>query len=177
MNDWLIVGIGNIGEEYKNTRHNIGFIMLDFFANEYNINFVEKRYAYIAKLKNKENNVYLIKPTTYVNNSGLAVQYWMNWFKINIKNILVLVDDINIPFCEVRFREKGSSGGHNGLKSIEHHLGQEYARLRFGIGHEFAQGEQSNFVLQEFNNDEKKKVVNKKDEIIELIKLFIYKQF
>ena len=177
MNDWLIVGIGNIGEEYKNTRHNMGFIMLDFFANEYNINFVEKRYAYIAKLKNKENNVYLIKPTTYVNNSGLAVQYWMNWFKINIKNILVLVDDINIPFCEVRFREKGSSGGHNGLRSIEKYLGQDYARLRFGIGHEFAQGEQSNFVLQEFNNDEKKKVVNKKDEIIELIKLFIYKQF
>lgn len=177
MNDWLIVGIGNIGEEYKNTRHNMGFIMLDFFANEYNINFVEKRYAYIAKLKNKENNVYLIKPTTYVNNSGLAVQYWMNWFKINIKNILVLVDDINIPFCEIRFREKGSSGGHNGLRSIEKYLGQDYARLRFGIGHEFAQGEQSNFVLQEFNNDEKKKVVNKKDEIIELIKLFIYKQF
>ena len=177
MNDWLIVGIGNIGEEYKNTRHNMGFIMLDFFANEYNINFVEKRYAYIAKLKNKENNVYLIKPTTYVNNSGLAVQYWMNWFKINIKNILVLVDDINIPFCEIRFREKGSSGGHNGLRSIEKYLGQDYARLRFGIGHEFAQGEQSNFVLKEFNNDEKKKVVNKKDEIIELIKLFIYKQF
>ena len=101
----------------------------------------------------------------------------MNWFKINIKNILVLVDDINIPFCEIRFREKGSSGGHNGLRSIEKYLGQDYARLRFGIGHEFAQGEQSNFVLQEFNNDEKKKVVNKKDEIIELIKLFIYKQF
>ena len=177
MNDWLIVGIGNIGEEYKNTRHNMGFIMLDFFANEYNINFVEKRYAYIAKLKDEENNIYLIKPTTYVNDSGLAVQYWKNWFKINIKNILVLVDDINIPFCEIRFREKGSSGGHNGLRSIEKYLGQDYARLRFGIGHEFAQGEQSNFVLQEFNNDEKKKVVNKKDEIIELIKLFIYKQF
>ena len=174
MNDWLIVGIGNIGEEYKNTRHNMGFIMLDFFANEYNINFVEKRYAYIAKLKDEENNIYLIKPTTYVNDSGLAVQYWKNWFKINIKNILVLVDDINIPFCEIRFREKGSSGGHNGLRNIEKYLGQDYARLRFGIGHEFAQGEQ---VLQEFNNDEKKKVVNKKDEIIELIKLFIYKQF
>ena len=177
MNDWLIVGIGNIGEEYKNTRHNMGFIMLDFFAEQYDIHFIKKKYAYIAKLKNKENNVYLIKPTTYVNNSGLAVQYWMNWFKINIKNILVLVDDINIPFCEIRFREKGSSGGHNGLRNIEKYLGQDYARLRFGIGHEFAQGEQSNFVLQEFNNDEKKKVVNKKDEIIELIKLFIYKQF
>ena len=122
MNDWLIVGIGNIGEEYKNTRHNMGFIMLDFFANEYNINFVEKRYAYISKLKNKENNVYLIKPTTYVNNSGLAVQYWMNWFKINIKNILVLVDDINIPFCVIRFRKNGSSGGHNGLRNIEKYL-------------------------------------------------------
>ena len=175
MNDWLIVGIGNIGEEYKNTRHNMGFIMLDFFANEYNINFVEKRYAYIAKLKNKENNVYLIKPTTYVNNSGLAVQYWMNWFKINIKNILVLVDDINIHFCEVRFREKGSSGGHNGLRSIEKYLGQDYARLRFGIGHDFNPGEQSIYVLQQFSNDEKKKIYDKKMVVIKLIQNFITK--
>lgn len=169
----LIVGLGNYGEEYKYTRHNIGFIMIDFFANKNKATFKEDKHAYIAEIKSNDTSVYLIKPTTYMNNSGIAVSHWLKELNINKENILILVDDLNLQFSTLRLRLKGSSGGHNGLKSIEEFLGEDYARLRFGIGHNFENGKQNEYVLGVFNNEEKEQIKTMEENIIKEIQTFI----
>ena len=168
----LIVGLGNDGKEYEYTRHNIGFIMLDFFASKNKATFNKDKYAYISEIKNNNTNLYLIKPTTYMNKSGIAVDHWLKELNIKKKDILILVDDINLPFATLRLRIKGSSGGHNGLKNIEEFLGQDYARLRFGIGHNFETGEQNKYVLGYFNNEEKEQIKAMKEQIIKDIQSF-----
>lgn len=152
---YLIVGLGNIGDEYQNTRHNIGFKMLDAFAEASNIAFEDKRYGFVGKGRIKNAEVVLLKPSTFMNLSGNAVRYWMNEEKIPLENLLVLVDDLNLPFGAIRIRKQGSNGGHNGLGHIRQVLCTEnYARVRFGIGNEYVRGAQINFVLGEWTPDE-----------------------
>ena len=135
---YLIVGLGNIGEKYENTRHNAGFHVLDRLAEMHDANFSLKRFAFQAHFRYKSREIYLIKPTTYMNLSGKAVRYWMQMLKIAPDNLLVVVDDKDIDFGKLRLRAKGSDGGHNGLKDITQVLGgNKYARLRFGIGNNF----------------------------------------
>ena len=159
---YLIVGLGNIGAEYNNTRHNIGFQILDELASSSSIFFSADRYASRAELKHKGRTYVLIKPTTYMNLSGKAVNYWMQQEKIPVDRVMVITDDINIPFGKVRIRRKGSDGGHNGLKSINQILGrQDYPRLRFGVGDEFRKGQQIDYVLGKWSPEEEKHLQNR----------------
>lgn len=152
---FLIAGLGNIGEEYENTRHNIGFRILDSLANSSGVPFTLERHAFFAEYKSKGKKVFLIKPTTYVNLSGKAVRYWMNELKMPPQNLLVVLDDLALPFGTIRIRPKGSDGGHNGLKDIDATLGNEnYPRLRFGIGSEFPKGKQIDYVLAKWGAEE-----------------------
>ncbi len=152
---YLIVGLGNIGTEYADTRHNIGFMVADELTKQAGATFSTLRYAYYAEYRQRGNSVYVIKPTTYMNLSGKAVNYWMHELKIPLENILVIVDEIALPFGKLRLRPKGSSAGHNGLKSIETLCGgQGYPRLRFGVGDNFPKGRQVDYVLSGFDNDE-----------------------
>lgn len=152
---YLIAGLGNIGAEYELTRHNIGFLVLDQLADKHNATFSTDRLAFRAEVKYKGRAIHLIKPTTYMNLSGKAVAYWMNALKIEKENVLVIVDDIALPYGSLRMRSKGSSAGHNGLKSIEQSLGgQDYCRLKFGIGGNFAKGQQVDYVLGNFTQEE-----------------------
>src|SRR3954471_22031641 len=145
---FLIAGLGNIGAEYELTRHNIGFLVLDQLADLHKANFELGRYADKAEVKFKGRTLHLIKPTTFMNLSGKAVSYWLNELKIPKENLLVIVDEIALPFGSLRMRTKGSAAGHNGLKNIEELLGgQDYSRLRVGIGNEFGKGHQVDFVL------------------------------
>lgn len=155
MSKFLIVGLGNIGDEYSNTRHNIGFKMLDAFSKVSNIAFEDKRYGFIGKGRVKNAEVVLLKPSTFMNLSGNAVRYWLNEENIPIENLLVLVDDLNLPFGTLRIRKQGSNGGHNGLGHIQQVLGTEnYARVRFGIGNDYVRGAQINFVLGDWTQEE-----------------------
>lgn len=148
---YLIVGLGNIGDEYAETRHNIGFMVLDAFAEASNISFTTERYGDVAHAKLKNKQLVLLKPSTYMNLSGNAVRYWMQKENITIENVLVIVDDIALPFGTIRIKTKGSDAGHNGLKNIAQMLGTDaYARLRFGIGNDFARGCQVDYVLGRF---------------------------
>lgn len=152
---YLIAGLGNIGDEYAGTRHNIGFTVADALAGD--VKFRLDRHAFVAEIKFKGRILILIKPTTYMNLSGKAVQYWLQAEKIQKENLLVITDDIALPFGTIRIKAKGSDGGHNGLKHIQEILGTgEYARLRFGVGSEFAKGRQSDYVLGKWSDDEKK---------------------
>lgn len=152
---FLIAGLGNIGPEYELTRHNIGFLVLDQLADEYKTDFQLGRHAYKAEVKHKGKTLHLIKPTTYMNLSGKAVAYWLQELGIPRENLLVIIDDIALPFGSLRLRTKGSSAGHNGLNSIETVLGgQDYSRLRFGIGNEFGKGQQVDYVLSNFSQEE-----------------------
>ncbi|WP_319499395.1 aminoacyl-tRNA hydrolase [uncultured Draconibacterium sp.] len=170
---YLIAGLGNIGPEYKNTRHNIGFQILDALAEASNISFSDKRYGFVAEYKFKGRTFILLKPTTYMNLSGRAVNYWLQQEKIDIKNMLVLVDDLALPFGTLRVRAKGGAGGHNGLENINQVLGRnDYARLRFGIGDDFHKGRQVNYVLGEWSKEEQKELPFKIDDSIEIIKSF-----
>ena len=154
---YLIVGLGNIGEEYAGTRHNIGFMMLDAFADALNATWADKRYGFVAKCRVKNAEMVLLKPTTSMNLSGNAVRYWLQQEKIPVENMLVLVDDLNLPFGTIRIRKQGSNGGHNGLGNIQSVLGTEnYARVRFGIGNNFSRGAQCNFVLGKWTEEEQK---------------------
>ena len=154
---YLIVGLGNIGEEYAGTRHNIGFMMLDAFADALNATWADKRYGFVAKCRVKNAEMVLLKPTTYMNLSGNAVRYWLQQEKIPVENMLVLVDDLNLPFGTIRIRKQASNGGHNGLGNIQSVLGTEnYARVRFGIGNNFSRGAQCNFVLGKWTEEEQK---------------------
>ncbi|MBS0001058.1 MAG: aminoacyl-tRNA hydrolase [Cyclobacteriaceae bacterium] len=152
---FLIAGLGNIGPEYELTRHNIGFLALDFLADHKKVEFRTSRLAFTADFKHKGRTVHLVKPTTYMNLSGRAVRYWLDHLKIPVENLMVLVDDIALPFGRIRIRSKGSSAGHNGLTDIEGVLGTNaYPRLRIGIGDEFSRGKQVEYVLSRFNNKE-----------------------
>lgn len=154
---YLIVGLGNIGDEYTNTRHNIGFQVLDALAKASNTAFKDTRRAFKAEIKHKGRTLVLIKPTTYMNLSGRAVNYWLQKEKIPIENMLVITDDLALPFGKIRIRAKGGDAGHNGLKNINENLATtKYARLRFGIGNDFARGQQVDFVLGEWTDEDNK---------------------
>ena len=170
---YLIVGLGNIGDEYVNTRHNVGFQILDAFAKASNISFQDNRLAFRAEYKIKGRTLVLIKPTTFMNLSGRAVNYWLQKEKIPEEKLLVIVDDIALPFGTLRLRPKGSDAGHNGLADINLTLGhQNYARLRFGIGDDFPKGFQVQYVLGEWTEDEKKAIPQKFETAVEIIKSF-----
>ncbi len=157
--NYLLAGLGNIGAEYELTRHNIGFLALDHFAEINNVKFEIDILAYKAEYRFKGKNIHLMKPTTYMNLSGKAVAYWIHQLKIPPENILVITDDLNLPFGKLRMRGKGSSGGQNGLNNINEVLQTEnYARLRMGIGHEYAKGRQVDYVLSRFNSEEFKEL-------------------
>lgn len=153
---YLVIGLGNIGAEYAATRHNIGFMVLDALAmGASNTFFEQDRHAFRAEMKHAGRTLVLIKPTTYMNLSGKAVRYWMDQEKVPIDRILVVTDDLSLPTGKIRIRAKGSAGGHNGLRHIEEVLNtQEYARLRFGVGDDFAKGRQVEYVLGKFNEKE-----------------------
>ena len=170
---YLIAGLGNIGEEYIDTRHNIGFIILDAWAQISNVEFTDRRYGSVASVKYRGRTFVLLKPSTFVNRSGHAVKYWLKKEKIPEENLLVLVDDLSIPFGSMRLRAKGGDGGHNGLAHINMILGHgNYARLRFGIDNDFMIGGQVNYVLGSLNDDEEKILKKRLDLAIEMIKSF-----
>jgi PTH1 family peptidyl-tRNA hydrolase len=152
---FLIAGLGNIGPEYELTRHNIGFLVLDQLADKNAATFSLERHAYKADFSHKGKQIFLIKPTTYMNLSGKAVNYWMKELKIPVENILVVTDDVALPYGKLRLRPKGSNGGHNGLRNIEEVLEtQDFARLRFGIGSDYPKGRQVDYVLSNFTTSE-----------------------
>lgn len=168
--NYLIAGLGNIGAEYELTRHNIGFLTLDRLADNHKINFKTERLADKAEVKYKGRQLHLIKPNTYMNLSGKAIAYWLQDLKIPKENLLVIVDDIALPFGGLRLRPKGSAAGHNGLKSIEDFVGgQDYPRLRMGIGNNYAKGQQVDFVLSRFESEEFKTLPAVMDKTIEMI--------
>jgi len=170
---YLIVGLGNIGREYEDTRHNIGFRVLDALAKASNIVFADRRYGFVSELRIKGRTLILLKPSTYMNLSGNAVRYWLNHEKIPVENLLVVVDDLALPFGTLRLKGKGSNAGHNGLGNIQSVLGtQEYARLRFGIGSEFPRGRQVDYVLDDFSDEEEKELPEKLETCGEIIKSF-----
>lgn len=162
---YLIAGLGNFGDKYENTRHNIGFVILDALAKEYDAKFAIERHAFMTKIKFKGRIFVLIKPTTFMNLSGKAVKYWLNKENIQIENLLVIADDIALPTGVIRMRKKGGDGGHNGLiHIIESITTNEFARLRVGIGNDFPKGYQSDYVLGEWTNEEAE-IINPKIEM------------
>ena len=172
-NKFLIVGLGNIGAEYVNTRHNIGFKIVDFLAKKGSLTFETVKLGALAEYKYKGRTFFLLKPNTYMNLSGKAVKYWMDKENIPQENILVITDDLNLSFGTIRIRKKGSDGGHNGLKNINLILNsQEYARFRFGISDEFKKGKQIDYVLGEWDDAEKTALPERLELASEIIKSF-----
>lgn len=172
--NYLVVGLGNIGSEYQHTRHNIGFSIIDSLAHEANVSFEDKRYGFVAEMRLKGHKVLLLKPSTYMNLSGNAVRYWVNQKKIDLERLLIISDDLALPFGTLRMKPSGSEGGHNGLKSITQCLGtNQYARLRFGIGNEFSRGHQVDFVLSKFTDEETTQLQPRITQAQEAIKAFI----
>jgi len=170
---YLIAGLGNIGDQYKNTRHNIGFKILDAFAEASNISFDDRRYGFVTHHKYKGRTFVLLKPSTLMNLSGKAVNYWLKKEKIPLDRLLVVVDDISLPLGSVRIRPKGGDAGHNGMANINQVLGtSQYPRLRFGIGNGFPHGAQVNYVLGEWTSEEEEKLDPLIDHSIEMIKSF-----
>jgi peptidyl-tRNA hydrolase, PTH1 family len=173
---YLIVGLGNIGEGYRDTRHNVGFKILDAIALASNISFIDKRYGAVATTSYKGRNLILLKPSTFMNLSGHAVDYWIKKENIPIENVLVVVDDIALPLGSLRMRPGGSDGGHNGLAHITEILGtHDYPRIRFGIGNSFRKGSQVDFVLGTWNSEEIKIVEERIPVAIEMIRSFAFK--
>jgi PTH1 family peptidyl-tRNA hydrolase len=173
MKKYLIVGLGNIGEKYENTRHNIGFKVLDYFASQEALTFETQKLADIAIYKLKGRTFILIKPNTYMNLSGKAVQYWLTKEKIPLENLLVITDDLNLPFGSIRVKTKGSDGGHNGLKDIQDKLNTTaYNRFRFGISDAFGQGRQVDYVLGKWTEEESEKLKERFKISTDLIKSF-----
>jgi PTH1 family peptidyl-tRNA hydrolase len=173
MKKFLIVGLGNIGAEYVNTRHNIGFKVLDYFARKESTSFQTAKLGDTAEFKIKGRTLILLKPNTYMNLSGKAVKYWMEKENIPIENLLVITDDLNLAFGTIRIKTKGSDGGHNGLKNIQLLLNTtEYPRFRFGISDEFKKGKQIDYVLGEWNDDEKAKLPERLELASEIISSF-----
>lgn len=170
---FLIAGLGNIGDEYLNTRHNIGFLVLDELAKQLDAKFSSGRLASVAEAKHKGKTLLLIKPTTYMNLSGKAVNYWMQEEKISLLNLLVVTDDLALPFGTIRLRAKGNDGGHNGLKNIAEVLNSnQYARARFGIGNDFLKGKQVDYVLSDWTDEETRILPERINQTCELIKSF-----
>ena len=152
---YLIVGLGNIGAKYKNTRHNIGFEVVDHLAEAFGVEWKTEKLGDLCEFRHKGRTFILLKPSTYMNLSGKSVRYWMQQKKVDKKNLLVVLDDLHLPFGKLRMRGKGSDAGHNGLKDIDSMTeGNNYARLKFGIGNEFSKGRQADFVLSEWNSEE-----------------------
>jgi PTH1 family peptidyl-tRNA hydrolase len=175
MSKFLIAGLGNIGEEYAGTRHNVGFDIADSLANDAGVLFRNDRLAMVAEYKFKGKPVVLIKPTTYMNLSGKAINYWLQAEKIKTENLLVLVDELAFPFGQIRIHPKGSDGGHNGLKDIQATLGtQQYARLRFGIANAFGRGKQVDYVLGKWNEEERNALPERINLATEAVKSFIF---
>jgi PTH1 family peptidyl-tRNA hydrolase len=175
MSKFLIVGLGNIGEEYARTRHNIGFDVLDHLAKELGGKFKSDRLADVAEVKYKGKTLILVKPTTYMNLSGKAVNYWMQNEKISVENVMVIVDDLALPLGKIRIGPKGGDGGHNGLKNIQEVLNtQSYPRLRFGISKEFSKGHQVDYVLGKWDKDEEAKVAERIQITSDAIKAFAF---
>jgi PTH1 family peptidyl-tRNA hydrolase len=171
---YLIVGLGNIGDDYADTRHNIGFIVADALAAEGNAVFKTDRYASMTKLSVKGRILVVIKPSTYMNLSGKAVRYWMQKEEIARENVLVIVDDLALPLGAFRMRTKGSDGGHNGLISIIEYLeSTDFSRIRFGIGNNFAKGRQVDYVLGRWDAEETKVLIPRVKEAVEMIKSFV----
>lgn len=173
MKKFLIVGLGNIGPKYHNTRHNIGFRILDHLARREEVSFSTEKLGDIATFKFKGRTYILLKPSTYMNLSGKAVSYWLTKEKIPLENLLVVTDDLNLGFGSIRVKTKGSDGGHNGLKDIQAHLNTtNYNRFRFGISDEFSKGRQVDYVLGEWGEEEEKQMPERLDKAADLIKSF-----
>lgn len=173
MDKYLIVGLGNPGDEYAGTRHNTGFMILDAFAKASNIVFEDKRYGFVAETSLKGRKLFLLKPTTYMNLSGNAVRYWLNKENIDQSRLLVIVDDLSLPLGAFRLKGSGSNGGHNGLGNIQQLIGQQYARLRMGIGNDFPRGGQVDWVLGKYSEDDMKILQPSIDYAVEIIKSFV----
>ena len=173
MDKYLIVGLGNPGAEYDQTRHNTGFMVLDAFANAVGATFDDRRYGFVAETSLKGRKLFLLKPTTYMNLSGNAVRYWMNKENIDESHLLVIVDDLSLPLGAFRMKGNGSNGGHNGLGHIQQLIGQQYARLRMGIGNDFPRGAQVDWVLGRYSDDDMKILQPSIDTAVEMIKSFV----
>ncbi|MEL6133301.1 MAG: aminoacyl-tRNA hydrolase, partial [Bacteroidota bacterium] len=166
---YLIVGLGNIGTDYKDTRHNIGFMVVDRLLEKLGGDLELDRHAHTALAKHKGRQLHLVKPTTYMNLSGKAVKFHLNKHKIPLENLLIITDDLSLPFGKLRLRAKGSAGGHNGHKHIQEVMGtQQYARLKFGIGDDFSRGKQVNYVLDPFTLDEQADLPNHIDRAVDM---------
>ena len=173
MDKYLIVGLGNPGHEYEMTRHNTGFMVVDELANKLGATFEDKRYGYVAETSIKGRKVFILKPTTYMNLSGNAVRYWLQKENIDQSRMLVIVDDLSIPLGDFRLKGNGSNGGHNGLGNIQQLIGQQYARLRMGIGADFQQGQQVDWVLGRYDDEDMKTLQPSIDMAVEIIKSFV----
>lgn len=173
MDKYLIVGLGNPGYEYENTRHNTGFMVLDKMAESAGVSFEDKRYGYVAETSIKGRKVFLLKPTTYMNLSGNAVRYWLQKENIDQNRLLVVVDDLSIPLGDYRLKGNGSNGGHNGLGNIQQLIGQQYARLRMGIGSDFQRGQQVDWVLGKYTDEDMRTLQPSIDEAVEIIRSFV----
>ena len=173
MEKYLIVGLGNPGKEYEATRHNTGFMILDAFAKASNILFSSQRYGDIATLMLKGRKVFLLKPTTFMNLSGNAVRYWLNKENIDESHLLVVSDDLALPLGTFRLKASGSNGGHNGLGHIQQLIGDNYARLRMGIGSDFSRGQQVDWVLGHYDDDDKKLLVPAIETAVAIIQSFV----
>ena len=172
---YLVVGLGNIGPEYSKTRHNMGFMVLDAWSQASNTAFNTMRYGDVAEIHLKGRTVYLLKPYTYMNLSGNAVRYYLQKLPIPTDRLLVICDDINLPFGKLRMRKNGSDGGHNGLKNIAECLETEnYARIRMGVGHEFSTGAQADYVLGNLSEEEMKEMDNLSEKVIQGVKDWIF---
>lgn len=173
MDKYLIVGLGNPGREYEMTRHNTGFMVVDELANKLGTTFEDKRYGFVAETSIKGRKVFILKPTTYMNLSGNAVRYWLQKENIDQSRMLVIVDDLSIPLGDFRLKGNGSNGGHNGLGNIQQLIGQQYARLRMGIGADFQQGQQVDWVLGRYDDEDMKTLQPSIDMAVEIIKSFV----
>ncbi len=170
---YLVTGLGNIGPEYAHTRHNIGFDILDALAGASNISFQDKRYGFVCEMKYRARSYWLLKPSTFVNLSGNAVRYWLKKLKLPMENLLVVVDDIALPFGTMRLRARGGDAGHNGLAHINTILGTSgYARLRFGIGDDFHPGQQVDYVLGGWTGEQEQQLPGRMQMAGEIIKSF-----
>ncbi|WP_127137165.1 aminoacyl-tRNA hydrolase [Flagellimonas oceanensis] len=175
MKKFLIVGLGNIGTEYDETRHNIGFKVLDFLAEQEAFTFESAKLGAVATFKHKGKSVVCLKPSTYMNLSGKAVKYWMEKENIPLDNVLVITDDINLPFGSIRLKGKGSDGGHNGLKDIQNVLQTtKYNRFRFGVGADFSKGKQVDYVLGKWDDDQQKAMPERLEKSTDLIRSFVF---
>ena len=174
MKKFLVVGLGNIGEEYVETRHNIGFKILDSLSTEEDFTFETAKLGDVGTFKVKGRSILCLKPSTYMNRSGKAVKYWMDKENIPLENVLIITDDINLSFGTIRLKTKGSDGGHNGLKDVQQYLlTTNYNRLRFGVGSDFGKGKQIDYVLGEWNQEEKEALVERYERVNALIRSFV----